>query len=155
VSRNLLRTSCARCQGVVFLDEPARPITEEDAGCYFEEYEGMQVAAATCRWCAARYLAWVESSPKLAPIFRRSAEPGLGFFDLSYRSTFNNEASANDLPRVTINFERGELVMRATTPDVPADRSEAERWIDELLALTGDEASDFVLQLIADARTPQ
>jgi hypothetical protein len=155
VSRNLLRTSCARCQGVVFLDEAARLITEEDAGCYFEEYEGMKVAAATCRWCGARYLAWVEASPKLAPQFRRSAEPGLGFFDLSYRTTFDDEGSAKDLPPATINFARGELVGRANPPEVPGDRSEAERWIGDLLELTGDEASDFVLQLIANARTPQ
>lgn len=100
MSRNLLRTDCHRCQGAVTLTGPAHPITREEGGVYIDEYKGMIVADATCSVCGALYLAWVNGRPDwmlghLAPRNRPSDAP---FVDLSYRSTFNDEPGAGDLP---------------------------------------------------------
>ena len=112
MARNLGQTSCARCgkAQVIKPTERPRPITQEEAGAYFDEYEGMLVAEAACWICGARYLAWVDERPRVRPSFYvggvstpRYAEPvppytAGGYFDLSYRSTFNNEPGSADLP---------------------------------------------------------
>ena len=77
MSRNLLRTTCARCDGKVRIVGHIR----------VEQYrtEGYYVADAECEDCCAQYAAWL-------------GEPGQAFHDLSYRSTFNDEPGPTDLP---------------------------------------------------------
>jgi len=95
MSRNLLRTDCDFCSGMVALIEAPRLGTEADFGPYFREYVGMVVADASCLDCDAKYLAWVKDTPtRTTP---RTAPKG-DFFDLSFRSTFNDEAGGADMP---------------------------------------------------------
>lgn len=98
VSRNLSKTECAQCGNVVTLDERPRPITKEEAGAYFDEYRSMLVANATCRSCGALYLAWC-SPPSHWRWNWNHFTPSEGdeFFDLSYRSAFNDEPDPEDL----------------------------------------------------------
>lgn len=91
MSRNLGRVDCARCGGTVRLVEPPRPITEQDAGAYFTEHRGRWVAHAECHTCAAKYLAWLTGQ-----VLER-ADARL-HYDLSYRSTFDDEPGPDDLP---------------------------------------------------------
>jgi hypothetical protein len=104
MSRNLCDTHCQFCGecDTVELVEDRRPIREDEAGCYFEEYEGMLVANAACNLCEAKYLAWVDERPLKRPRFwlgvRREPRHGDPFFDLSHRSTFNDEPGEEDMP---------------------------------------------------------
>jgi hypothetical protein len=116
MSRNLCSTSCQRCHSSesdsIVLDEPARPITKAEAGPYLAEYEGLLVARATCSVCGARYLAHVDETGRkpytwpsgnlagVTHVWRRSPRDGDGrlFFDLSFRSTFDDEPGPDDLP---------------------------------------------------------
>lgn len=92
MSRNLGRTDCRECGGnEVWMIEPVRPMTREDCGRYFDEFEGRLCAFAKCRECEAEYLAWVAGNG------RWPRENGAhGFGDLSYRSTFNDEPGDSD-----------------------------------------------------------
>ena len=92
MSRNLARTDCRECGGDVIHEEEARPIAFNEAGAYFDEYEGMLVARARCVRCEAQYLAWCGGRHQ----WRHSCAQG--HFDLSYRSTFNDEPDPEDLP---------------------------------------------------------
>lgn len=94
VSRNLGQITCDQCPSpVVYLLESPRPILEEEAAPYFREYEFMEVAKAVCPWCLAEYLAWVRWG-------KHGDEPtALGYFDLSYRSTFNDEPGDEDMAK--------------------------------------------------------
>lgn len=108
MSRNLAETRCVHCGHDVELDEEPRPITAADAGLYFDEYEGMTVANAFCPACNAQYLAWIDQSTRKVHGGRK---PDYGkITDLSYRSTFNDEPSPEDLP--TYNVQRIELWLR-------------------------------------------
>lgn len=110
MSRNIAEgTRCDRCHKdrVIKLVEDPRTITVEDTGSgMFDEFEGMLVAHAACWICGAKYLAWCDERPRVRPNgwSARVAEPvgrayqvG-GYFDLSYRSTFNDEPGEDDLP---------------------------------------------------------
>ena len=112
MSRNLAMIDCYFCrEDRVKLFEKPRPISEIEAGRYFSEYEGMLVARAYCELCDARYLAWVdESTRKRTPTYRdhlgltipfalRVPHEGYTFFDLSFRSTFNDEPGEKDYPQ--------------------------------------------------------
>lgn len=105
MSRNLCRTDCRYCQGAIFLIEPWRPITRDDCGPYFDEYEGMPVAAAECEACEAKYLAWGWHGRR-----ESTFEPAGTVCDLSFRSTFDDEPGADDLPkwdvRRVVTYER-------------------------------------------------
>jgi len=103
MSHNLARSNCYFCEGPVVHEEPPRPITRDEAGGYFNEYEGMLVANAHCAWCEAKYLAWVHGREDwrfghLAPRNR----PDAPHVDLSFRSTFNDEPGDEDKPRYRI-----------------------------------------------------
>jgi len=101
MSRNLLRTDCWRCHGEVTLSGPSHPITHEECGVLIDEYDGMIVADAACSVCAARYLAWVDERQRKRPLpvwLMRRGGDGSAFFDLSFRSTFNDEPGEEDLP---------------------------------------------------------
>lgn len=106
MSRNLGHTNCRHCPGDVALIEAARPLTVDDVGeHYFREYEGMIVAEADCLGCGAEYLAWIDQRPitgnwgRLYRGWAQSTRDGEPFFDLSYRSTFNDEPGEEDLPK--------------------------------------------------------
>ena len=84
MSRNLGRTTCYFCGGEVVPEQAMRPITMDEARCYFDEYRGMLVANSHCKECLAKYLRW---DPERT-----------GIADLSFRSTFDDEAGPEDLP---------------------------------------------------------
>lgn len=92
MSRNLCRTNCEFCGGEIALLEAFRPITEAEAGQYYQEYRSLFVCNAYCRDCEARYLAW--KNYILDPVSSKQSNP----VDLSFRSTFNDEPGEADLP---------------------------------------------------------
>lgn len=98
MSRNIGETSCEICEAPhtsIELEEAPRPLRASDAGRYFKEFEGrLIVAAARCTQCDAKYLAWISEGE---PWPREPAE-GARFVDLSFRSSFNDEPGAADLP---------------------------------------------------------
>jgi hypothetical protein len=105
MSRNLSRTDCYFCGDVPKLVEVPRPITAEEAGVYFAEYEGLLVANAECPRCGAKYLAWVDERGYVRPelwcgmlVAPRVPDDDIGFVDLSFRSTFNDEPGDADRP---------------------------------------------------------
>lgn len=104
MSRNLCRTDCYYCAGQVVLDEPPRGITRKDCGAYMDHYEGMLVAHASCEDCKGKYLAWVTQPPKYR--WRASANNERGFYDLSFRSSFNDEDNPEDWPTYSIEVVR-------------------------------------------------
>lgn len=103
MSRNLCKTTCDQCCGRdVRKVEPNRLATERDVGRY-SEYIGMVVANAECFECGAKYLAWVdigdcEHAKKYRVHYMHERPDHAAFSDLSYRSTFNDEPGAADLP---------------------------------------------------------
>lgn len=108
MSRNLARTDCAFCSGTVALGEVPRPITLGEAGVYLDEYRGMLVARAECVDCEAKYLAWVQP-PAGPPHWGRPTLPltePAPFYDLSFRSTFNDEHGPADVPAYQIETIR-------------------------------------------------
>ena len=98
MSRNLGRTTCRVCGHEVVLSGKVRPLTRKDAGVYVKDLEGMLVALAVCTWCKTKYLAWVDERTRIRPppFTLRGPEPDRPFFDLSFRSTFNDEPSDAD-----------------------------------------------------------
>lgn len=95
MSRNLCKTGCDFCSDTPLLSEEPREITEQDCGPHmFPEYAGMKVANAECPSCCAKYLAWV-TAPRSWGQWRLGER---AFFDLSFRSTFNDEPGLDDLP---------------------------------------------------------
>lgn len=114
MSRNLCIEHCHQCLGDdVVHEEPPRPLTREDAGVYFDEPHrvGMLVANAVCQDCGAKYLAWVA-----VPAWNRDAREDSwykhGHFDLSYRSTFNDEPGPDDLPPRSISVALAKQALR-------------------------------------------
>lgn len=107
MSRNLSETGCHFCPAPgrdIVLEEEPRPITRADAGRYFDEYEGFMMANAHCYHCDAKYLAWCAESKAWLRKYGRERYPneprdGLRHFDLSFRSTFNDEPGPDDLPK--------------------------------------------------------
>jgi len=108
MSRNLDQTTCYYCEYPVVPLEWPRPITIDDCGGentqwaadLFEEFRGMLVAKAECPVCLAKYLAWVDESRRKHS--RRCFTTDEPIMDLSFRSTFNDEAGADDLPVYTV-----------------------------------------------------
>lgn len=96
MSRNIGKTSCIRCgHSRMKLEEKARHITKVDAGRWIEMFRRMLVAKAHCPVCQTKYLAWVDGRERFSgyPSFNRE----LGYADLSYRSTFDDEPGASDI----------------------------------------------------------
>jgi len=100
MSRNLCRTDCYYCECSVQIVGPVRTDTVADFGPYADEYRDMKIADAECPACEAKYLAWVE--PPTVGIHAGRAttwrEHGDPFYDLSFRSSFNDEPGDADLP---------------------------------------------------------
>lgn len=99
MSRNLGETTCHFCDHDLVMTGPRRPIDQTDAGVYFNEYNGMIVRDAECPCCLAQYLAWVEPAPG-----GRQSQPSnfSTHYDLSFRTTFNDEPGERDLPRYCV-----------------------------------------------------
>ena len=103
MSRNLGCTGCAYCLGTVVLVGPVQPITKDQAFVYFPEYEGMLVADAECQRCLAPYLAWVDQRTCVREPHRGVwACHGEPFFDLSHRSSFDDEPGPKDKPKFKV-----------------------------------------------------
>lgn len=102
MSRNLMSVVCVHCGNTPELVEIPHKITENNAGAYFKEFEGMIVAHATCPSCEADYLAWLDES-KRVKYPRTKVYPVIE--DLSYYSTFNDEPGNDDLPKWEIQRE--------------------------------------------------
>ena len=103
MSRNLSRVDCYFCSGRVVTEESPRPIRRDECGVYFDcdhGYEGLLVAGAHCYDCNAKYLAWADETTivRHRSWHRRVMESGHSHFDLSFRSTFNDEPGPEDLP---------------------------------------------------------
>jgi hypothetical protein len=105
MSRNLGRIDCYFCEGRVKLVGKVHPIMREECGGYFSEYDGMLVADAECSDCEAKYLAWVDESTRVSGGWNRGRDER-EFVDLSFRSTFDDEAGAADMPRWEIHVVR-------------------------------------------------
>lgn len=109
MSRNLGQTSCYFCHGRVVMTEEPRVVTPDDVNGYYEErdgygYVGMVAAHAQCEECEARYLAHVDMTncPGYGRYEQLRKRVGVDFFDLSFRSTFNDEPGPDDMPRYRI-----------------------------------------------------
>jgi hypothetical protein len=100
MARNLCRTDCYFCEGDVVLIEEEREIRESEAGVYFKEYVGMLVANAVCNDCNAKYLAWTLAPAGWSGSWGRNRirSEAPAAFDLSFRSSFNDEPGEADLP---------------------------------------------------------
>jgi len=94
MARNLCKTRCALCAGTVKVKGKAHKITPEEAGKYFSEYKGLTVAEAECKSCWASYLAWIFFPDDDDRSAGEMSEEG--FFDLSFKHTFNDEPSEKD-----------------------------------------------------------
>lgn len=145
MSRNLCRTDCYFCNGVVALVELPRPINEADAGRHFDLCKDLTVAHAECVDCQAQYLAWVKGTHFQA---RFDDEGNPAPADLSFRSTFNDEPGDDDLPKWKIGRVRtGPWSERAAaapaSPQPPEDaRDTLERALEEILALAHEPIRD-------------
>ena len=107
MARNLCKTTCDFCGEKPTFDEKPRFITRDEAGVYFEEFEGLIVANATCSCCGAKYLAWIDERQRTDQAFRnfsrdyaaaRCPDIDKPFVDLSFRSTFDDEPGDTDKP---------------------------------------------------------
>lgn len=109
MSRNLSRTDCQHCgQDAVVINGPVSNYEDmypEDQSELSKHLKGMQVACAVCEYCECLYMAWVWPSPNMVwerpnfkPDWTLDTEPSKRFYDLSYRSTFNDEPGRYDIP---------------------------------------------------------
>lgn len=108
MSRNLCQRNCYYCGDIPRLTEDARPVTPDDCGSrYFDEYKGMTVAAAECPSCEAKYLAWIDPPESWAMHGWYVNKYGdTRHFDLSFRSTFNDEPGPTDTPVYKVELQR-------------------------------------------------
>jgi hypothetical protein len=95
MSRNLLSTECANCDSkYIVAEEEPRQITKEETGVYYDEFQDLKVFNAICNDCGAKYIAWHGTRRGMG----RKTIGGVKFYDLSYRSTFNDEPGSSDIP---------------------------------------------------------
>ncbi len=102
MSRNLGETSCHECPGGhddIVLEGPIREVTAKEDPGYYEDHAGLLIAEARCILCHTLYFAWVDwvGSP-YSHWQLRTKDRGVRFCDLSYRHSFNDEPSPEDLP---------------------------------------------------------
>lgn len=107
MSRNLCQTDCPRCGSKRIRVWDVREGTKDDfVHRYYDEFQTMLVGDAECTDCGCKLLAWVR--PPIVGIhnddkfsfcdYNQSIDGTAHFFDLSYRSTFNDEPGPDDLP---------------------------------------------------------
>lgn len=99
MSRNLCRTDCITCRGRVLLTGVPHPYE-------FNGRPGWVIADAECEDCGTKYSAWINAPGGS----RGQPRTAYGFFDLSYRSTFNDEPGEDDVPRAKIEIFRVVMV---------------------------------------------
>lgn len=97
MSRNLDKTICAICScaveitGAPYVKQfPLGPA--EEAG-----YLTVVVADAECKVCGAKYSAWLNEPHRQKSVAHRMHPTG-GFYDLSFRASFNDEPGEGDAP---------------------------------------------------------
>lgn len=114
MSRNLSQKHCNFCHAEpIILLEDSRPISKKEAGNYYKNYKGLLVANAECDVCGAKYLAWIDErtiiGDHLKSLKKYSISPRFStnkdYFDLSFRSTFNDEPGNEDLPTKIYNLK--------------------------------------------------
>jgi hypothetical protein len=94
MSRNLARTTCRTCDGPVTL-----------TGVPYQKLPAhIVICDAECVTCGTLYSAWLHQPSRGIETEHRQSECG-AFYDLSYRSTFNDEPCAEDFPRGNITVE--------------------------------------------------
>lgn len=97
MSRNLGRTTCKFCDSPVVLTGSPEPgwwsglVPDR----YREEYKNGHFAMAECPQCLAKYTAWLVAPPGYGG---RVDSPDGTIHDLSFQSTFDDEADESDLP---------------------------------------------------------
>lgn len=95
MSRNLCRTDCVHCKNSDFELGKSYPVADDHP-----YNSGMVVSNATCKTCGTKYIAWI--GPTSDGYGARDCDRYLirehGFYDLSYRSTFDDEPGDDDIP---------------------------------------------------------
>lgn len=138
MSRNLCQVECQRCGAIPKRSEEPRPITENEAGVYFPQFRGLIVANADCPDCGAKYLAWVDETEVAWSRERgwhdtQYHDGRREFFDLSFRSTFNDEPGEDDLPpwippvQITLDRDDVQYLLFMVSGLYPTDYGEIER----------------------------
>lgn len=112
MSRNLCRINCRTCNGKVVLSGiPYQLAPKHGPYCH-----GLWVADATCKECGTKYTAWI--GPSTDSYGWRAIDlqsvAHFGFYDLSYRGTFNDEPGEDDVPKEKVQVFR---VVRIGTTD--------------------------------------
>lgn len=101
MSRNLCRTNCRTCESSVVICG----IPYKGTGHY---KDGLWMADAICTICETKYTAWI--GPSSESYGGREVDRNMvrehGFYDLSYRSTFNDEPGKEDLPLAKVETFR-------------------------------------------------
>jgi hypothetical protein len=95
MSRNLCRTDCCYCH-YDLENEPlinVHKITKQEAGNYYQVLYDLNVCDITCPICGSSYIGWIGPD---------SRHPKPTLFDLSFRSSFNDEPNPEDKPTVTM-----------------------------------------------------
>lgn len=98
MSRNLNSVSCMRCRTEVRAAGQSYRLPDDHWSM-----PGLLLVDAECPVCQARYSAWVVDNDCRGTMRRRhinQEDKDRGFYDLSYRSTFNDEPGPGDLPDV-------------------------------------------------------
>lgn len=96
MSCNLGRVTCARCGTEVRAGGQSYRLPDDHGSM-----AGLLVVDAECPICQARYTAWlVERDPGSCRRAHTKEDIDRGFYELSFRSTFNDEPGPGDLPDV-------------------------------------------------------
>lgn len=133
MSRNLCMTSCHVCSGEVRCTEEPRPATEADCGVYWREKsrQDFWVAFAECVDCETKYLAWCAWTfvmPYGIEEHRDSRNLHPPFFDLSYRSSFNDEPGGDDIPPCARTRGIIRRALRELAAEPLVDREQIAEW---------------------------
>lgn len=97
MSRNLCMTNCRQCEQAVEITGHRYNLPYNHFAC-----PGLTVADAKCVSCGTRYTAWIGATSHGyggREMDRRLVEAH-GFYDLSYRSSFDDEPGEDDLPSI-------------------------------------------------------
>lgn len=98
MNRNIGRSSCDCGSPALVFDGPPHPITEAEANGYYSDYVGLTVRDAHCPLCLAQYLAWLRP-------WTSTYASEQGVYDLSYRSSFDDDPGPSDAPVYRIEWQ--------------------------------------------------
>jgi|SRR6185295_972357 len=117
MARNIGNTCCPVCDGTIVLEEAARPIRPQECAGLTEYVGKLTVANARCGNCGSLYLAWV----RIEGSHGKVAKPcGSAFVDLSFRTSFNSEPAAADLPSLNTLRELADRNRRQSIENMQA-----------------------------------